>query len=123
MFVWTKENVCMGKKKRLWSKRRPYVQRRSRERHFSGNKDSLQNLNAVIATITNNNAAIRVNQNAARSVKLPIFAPFFPDGSNMRAVSVSEYLHTVVLPFGDEDVASAIEGDANRAVELARAGA
>ncbi len=85
-----------------------------------GNKNSLQHLNAVVATVTDNNAALCINQNAARTVKLPIFASFRPDGSNVRAIGIPQNLHPVIFPLRNNDVTSTIKGDADRAVEFTR---
>ena len=80
--------------------------------------ESLQHLQAMIPTVTHDDAPLAVNRNAPRRVELPITTAFAANGSNVRGVVVAQQLHVMAVAICYNDVAGTIQGDAKGVAEL-----
>ena len=82
---------------------------------------SLQQLYAVIAVFTHDDAPLAVDQNTQGMAELPICTAFAADGSHVGAVAVAQHLHSMITRLGYNDVACTVKRDALGFVELSSA--
>ena len=82
---------------------------------------SLQHLYAMIAILAHDDAPLVIDQNAVRTVELPVSTALAADGSYVAAVAVAQHLHTIITNVSYDDVACTVKRDAVGALELTRA--
>ena len=73
---------------------------------------SLKNLHAMIAEIAHCNPPVSIDNNAAGITELAVAAALGADGSNMRAITVPQHLHAVILLIGYKDMPRPVKGNA-----------
>jgi hypothetical protein len=73
---------------------------------------SLQQLYAVIAVFTHDDAPLAVDHNAPGKPELPVSSAFAADGSHVAAVAVAQHLHSMITRVSYNDVACTVKRDA-----------
>ena len=71
-----------------------------------------QNLDAMVATVSNHKIAFRVERNAAEATQLPWATAFAAKAADVGAITQPKYLNAAVAPIMHDDVAVNIHGDA-----------
>ena len=80
---------------------------------------SLENLHAIVVGVSNHDAPVAVDGNAApRSIELSVACAY---GANMGAIAVAQHLHAIITFLNDNNVTCGIERDTRGPSELAGA--
>ncbi len=83
---------------------------------------SLQNLHAMVAGVSHDDAPVTVDGDAApRAAEFSVARASAADGANVGAVAVAQHLHAIVAVFNYNNVTGGIERDACGIFELAGA--
>ncbi len=75
----------------------------------------------MIAILAHDDAPLAVDQNAVRTVELPLSTALAADGSHVAAVAVAQHLHAMITHVSCDDVACTVKRDAAGFVKLTSA--
>ena len=76
---------------------------------------SLKYLHAMIAQIAHCNPPVSIDNNTKGIIELAVAAAYGADASNMRAITVPQHLHAVIILIGYKDMPRPVKGNARGA--------